>query len=203
MSKNVSGIIYSDDFTIVESSHKNIKIANIMDSAKEINPYALSNCYLLEYIYLPEGLEFIGNMAFLESKVKKMIIPKSIKEITEGTFFSCQELEEIILSENLEKIGIAAFEKCVKLRQIIIPKSVKVVRDRAFKDCTNLEKVIYKGTLEDFKNVKIGKENKNFVNLAYKTLIEKEQIIKELKEELGDSFSIEELNLMALEEILN
>lgn len=203
MSKNISGIIYSDDCTIVENSRKNIKVANIMESVKEIYPYAFSNCYNLEKVYLTDNIESIGNMAFLESKIKKIIIPKKLKEIAEGTFFDCEELEEVIFSENLEKIGIASFEKCLKIKKIIIPQSIKCIRERAFKSCSSLEQVIYKGTLKEFKNIEIGDENKHFINLAYKTLIEKENIMKDLRNEFGDTFSEEELNLMALEEILN
>ena len=125
------------------------------------------------------------------------------KEIAEGTFFNCEELEEVIFSENLEKIGIASFEKCLKIKKIIIPQSVKCIRERAFKSCSSLEQVIYKRTLKEFKNIEIGNENKHFINLVYKTLIEKENIIKDLRNEFGDTFSEEELNLMALEEILN
>lgn len=204
MARKINSITYTDDLKNVLSADKNIKIANIKETVKSLESYAFADCKDLIIINFPEDLTFIGNLAFIKCEsLSEITLPPKIEVIGEGTFFECKGLEKINLPEKLRRIGMTAFERCSSLKEIIIPENVTYIGNRAFKECNNLEKVIYKGTLEQWEKVNINAENTKFQKLALKTLYEKEKIIQNIEEELGDTFTKEEINRLALEEILN
>ncbi len=50
----------------------------------------------VKYIEIPEGVEQIGTMAFMDCyNLKEISIPKSIKQINAMAFMGCENLEEI------------------------------------------------------------------------------------------------------------
>ena len=88
----------------------------IVQDVKHIENAAFSHCSKLNNVILNDDILSIGNNAFRETAIKKIIIPKNVKKIENYTFFDCFNLNEIeILSEELESIGSFAFCGCGNL----------------------------------------------------------------------------------------
>ena len=73
---------------------------------------AFYNCYKLNSIPLPEGLESIGF----------------------GAFFRCFGLQEVVIPKSVKTIGEQAFGMCQHLQHVLIPKETMVAKD-AFIEC--------------------------------------------------------------------
>ena len=60
---------------------------------------------------IPEGVTYIGEKWFSDSKVESVVIPPSVKEIRNDAFYMCKNLKEVVLEEKsrLKRIGEYAF----------------------------------------------------------------------------------------------
>lgn len=114
-------------------------------------------------ITMPEGLEQIGNMAFMYcNSLENILIPSSLTEISEGCFFGCKSLTEIrvapgnpmfaIIDDALintrDKVLIAFPSNC-DVETFTVPKSVTRIGQSAFLEAKNLKHVVFsEGLLE-------------------------------------------------------
>ena len=81
---------------------------------------------------------------FVDSALKKVLLPESVEIIGENVFSHCISLENIVLPNSLKKIYGGAFWRS-SLVELIIPKSVEFIGDLAFMDCANLKKIRFEG----------------------------------------------------------
>lgn len=87
---------------------------------KEIQAQTFRDCYCLDEISLPEGLEKIGEYAFYKcyKNLTDINIPSTVTTIEYGAFTSCQELTKITIPASVELIGVNLFEACISLESI-------------------------------------------------------------------------------------
>ena len=96
------------------------------------------------YDYLPNGLIYIGNVAY---KYKgsivdnpNIVLKEGTTEISEGAFQSCSGLKSISIPESVTTIGNSAFYGCAELAEITIPQNVTSVGS-AFTGCSGLKTI--------------------------------------------------------------
>lgn len=93
---------------------------------------AFDSCAFLEYISLPNSLNYIGDGAFARSGIKRIIFPDSLRSVGEAVFYQCDQLEYVDLGE-----GISSLEsKDLNGHQMLIPQGF-------FGYCTSLKKIIF------------------------------------------------------------
>lgn len=98
----------------------------------------------LTTIYLPEGLQYIGDYALnFCGALTTINIPSTVTEIGDYAFNRCINLSEIDLPLSLTSIGERAFYGCSLLREVSILQNVNFIGSMAFGDCTSLGKVYY------------------------------------------------------------
>ncbi len=83
----------------------------------------------------------IGEKAFKDSPITKVILPQSVNKIGAYAFGGCSQLKEVELSDVIT-IGENSFENCLSLQEITIPTSVTSIGSEAFK-FSGLKKVIF------------------------------------------------------------
>jgi len=124
-------------------------------------------------LYYPPGLteEFsvydyiveIGNYAFAECSLPKLIVPITVKSagfalaaaselksvewastanIPGRAFDDCWNLTGISINDVVTSIGNEAFSGCSHLAEIIIPGRVSAIGSAAFEDCKNIERIV-------------------------------------------------------------
>lgn len=103
----------------------------------------------LEEVYIPDGVEVIGNYAFYECvSFRNITIPDKVKRIGQGAFEGCGLLKCITIPEQVKKIGMNAFKGCSLLEQITIPEGLEEIGTGIFRDCCSLKNVAIPGTVE-------------------------------------------------------
>ncbi len=112
----------------------NITSVKIPNSIKTIGGSAFEECKQLSEITLPEGLERIEAHAFLNTNIKRFILPNTVNYLGNKVFPSTTEVLELSNS-----LTVIPEETCVwnKLTSIIIPEGVNTIKTEAFV-CSNL-----------------------------------------------------------------
>ena len=135
----------------------------------EVEMSAFNGEKSLTGLVLPEGIEYIGGNAFINSTIETIQLPQSLVEIDQFAF-SKTNLTEIVIPENVEKIGAGAFSDsgrndsklrkvvfegtkiktihngtfwfCNALEEINLPEGLTTLEYNAFQDCHSLESII-------------------------------------------------------------
>ena len=98
----------------------------------------------LERITVPSGVTDIRNSAFEYSYVQYVYVPDTLEQIGQYAFRGCSSLRSIPLPASLDAILDGAFEGCSSayITSVRIPDSVTTLGDDAFLGCSNLKSVI-------------------------------------------------------------
>ncbi|MBO4983423.1 MAG: leucine-rich repeat domain-containing protein [Clostridia bacterium] len=105
---------------------------------KTLNYRTFSDCYVLEKIVLPQGLEKIEGRAIGNCKaITSIVIPDTVTEIgtTETVFESCTSLKKVILPNGPVSLGAYCFEKCTALEAVWMPSQPSTFDKQIFGQC--------------------------------------------------------------------
>ncbi len=128
--------------TLGKSAFSNAPIEQIIVpcNVEYIGDGAFYQCGLKKVI-LHEGLKEIDYGAFFNTLIKQIVIPSTVEIIGNMTFAFCGNLKEVIFNEGLKKIGDEAF-RGTQVKQINIPSTVEMIGTNAFDNCKQLEEVV-------------------------------------------------------------
>ena len=123
---------------------------------KEIQQETFLNCYDLDTIMLPEGLETIGVMAFMNcwSDLNSIKIPSTVTTIEYGAFSLCTNLTEIEFPASVEYIGERVLTCSYNL------EAIKV--DPANQNYCSVDGVLYSKDMKTLHTYPSGKQDKEF-----------------------------------------
>ncbi len=149
------------------SNSEYLKELNLGENIKTIDPWALTNCPLLESINVDENNPYFTSVdGVLYSKDKTelicypngktpietdksgaitgggaIVLPDSVKLIRDNAFYMCSNLYSVTFNDGLESIGDKAFLKCENLQAIDLPNTVKAIGTDAFSYCNSVTKL--------------------------------------------------------------
>ena len=134
-------------------------------SASAITKYNITNN--VTELYLPEGLESIGNMAFFRMAcIETIDLPSTLLSIGSNAFYFCTELSEVTGGENLQKISDYAFCYCTSLTQFRAPETVSHIGANVFAGCSSL-KTVYLPTSFDVPTASLFDESCTALSKVY------------------------------------
>ena len=108
------------------------------DGVQTIGEYAFVGCENLSSIEIPNSVTSIEQSAFFGSGLEEIVIPEGVSFINAGVFSECKELQRVTFSDTVRGIGENAFSRCEKLTEIVIPGGVNIVEAGAFRECNSL-----------------------------------------------------------------
>ncbi len=106
----------------------------------EIAKGAFEDNTVIKEVTLPEGLRVIGNSAFRNSSIERIIIPSSVVDMGHRTFQDASALTTVTFNEGsqLESLGESTFWNAVSLTDFEIPKRVQSVNRWTFEGARSL-----------------------------------------------------------------
>ena len=142
---SVETLIFSEDSEHFQVYKPNKQyITNIMaDGSATAIRYVLGTLDTEELV-IPEGFTEISANAFQgQTKVKKIVIPRSIKVIGDRAFANCTSLEEVEFADGivLQDLGNKVFSGCISLKSATLPDGLTTLPSYTFDGCTSLETV--------------------------------------------------------------
>lgn len=151
---SASGLSVKDSVLVIGSDVKEIPAYKYADRSdikmvdaskavqlKEIGEYAFVGCSNLESILLPNGVYMIGEGAFRDCGLTKIVLPESLKAVPRYAFRGCEKLANVKFPANLEDIGSHSFVYCKSLKDLKIPESVAHIGSNVFSMCSSIEEV--------------------------------------------------------------
>lgn len=108
-----------------------LKHINFGPGVKNI-PAHLYRAQDFKEVVLPTSIEGIGESAFANSTLEKIVLPAGVKRICSHAFNNCENLVEINLPDGLTEIEYRLFAGCTKLKEIKLPQNVVTVEDDSF-----------------------------------------------------------------------
>lgn len=131
-----------------------VKISNGITS---IGGDAFYACEKVKSIEIPKSVKSIRVGAFGGCKsLTSVKIPDGITVINASVFSGCKSLKKINIPNSVKSIDLYAFQECKKLESISISKNLTSINEGAFCDCSKLKNVSYKGTIAQWKKIKIA-----------------------------------------------
>jgi hypothetical protein len=118
---------------------KDVTYIRVDPSVKELDARVFKGRGRLAEVELPQGLETIGERAFLYCVSLRYInIPTTVTKIECGAFARLESLVEMHLPEGLQVITKSLFAFCSSLRTLTIPASVIEIQPSALSRCSKL-----------------------------------------------------------------
>lgn len=117
------------------------KATQVPDFITKIGENAFSNRDV-EKVILPPRLRLIGKNAFSWCEhLKEIILPDDLQMIDDGAFSNCSTLERVKFPKDLKFLGANAFRACSSLKELELPESLHTISRRAFDFCVSIEKI--------------------------------------------------------------
>ena len=114
-----------------------------------ITDSAIVNCLDVETVFLPEGLEKIGERTFNHcEQIETLNLPNSLTQWGDGCFSCCYNLRNLRLPDSLQVLPPRAFHACTSLTHIEIPEGVTRIGTDCFVAASSLVSVSLPSTLE-------------------------------------------------------
>jgi len=80
---------------------------------------------------VPEGVNKIGNYAFVNSTVETVVLSSTVEDLGRG-FDSNSSIKKVVLNEGLEVISSRAFRSTMAIEEVVISSTVHTIADNAF-----------------------------------------------------------------------
>ena len=122
-------------------------------STRELCSFTFSGCRKLRNVVLNEGLQVIGNRAFMNCiSLESITLPSTLTTLEYSTFSSCTSLRKLKINEGLQKIGMSSIRDCHGLKSIELPSTITEIDSLGFHHCKKLRKVVFNEGLEKIKD---------------------------------------------------
>ena len=93
---------------------------------------------------LPEGLEFIGDYAFMNCKdLTSINLPSTVTDTSDHIFEGCDSLKTVEIPSTWTTLFYGIFNKWSGLESITIPANITSIEGRAFYSCANLKTITF------------------------------------------------------------
>jgi len=129
LSKNITEI---KEYTFANSDLRSITIPG---KVTKIGAVAFFGCPDLHDVVLPEGLQSIGEGAFMSAGFfpgyLNINLPSTLTKLGNGAFMGT-EIHSVTIPNSLDTIPMQAFAMCMKLQHVTIPNTVKSIGGLAF-----------------------------------------------------------------------
>ena len=140
----------------------NLKRVELADTIISIATGAFADCTVLSDINMPKSLKDIGEIAFRNTAITSVEIPKSLetahvlfdngRDCSDGPFENCEKLKIVTFEKGTTHIAKFLFAGCTGIESIQIPQTVVMIKQGGFKNCVNLQNIIMPDVIQQVDN---------------------------------------------------
>lgn len=130
----VKSIVFEEGIYKIHSGFSHKLVSVTLPSTLDYVGYGtFENCYSLETVVIPEGIDSLQTKAFsCCSALKEITIPSTVSWIDSELLSFCSSLETVNLSAGITRIRDKAFVGCESLKNLVIPNTVEEIGYHAF-----------------------------------------------------------------------
>lgn len=113
-------------------------------SLKNIQVDAFRSCKSLNRLAFPAAVTEIGEHAFADTGVKRIVLPDGLENLPKGCFSHCEKLQEVTVGEGMSVVSDQVFNGCTELETLDFrpAKVLYHIHDLAFLDCSSIKAVL-------------------------------------------------------------
>ena len=149
------GITKINNYAFVYTDLESITIPN---SVKVIERSAFYGCKNLKTVKLPVGVE-LHRGAFSLSGLESIEL-KDVKLQGYFIFYDCEQLKSVTVKGDTPVIPAQTFQGCFNLTHVELPETLEQIEYGAFNRCDKLREINFAGTMDQWKNIKIERDNR-------------------------------------------
>lgn len=123
-----------------DDGYRLIKSVTLPNTVKSIGNKSFYDCDGLSSINFPEGLETIGDEAFVHAGAIVCKFPQTLVSIGSGAF-KLSKAKDLELNSGLKSIGSNAFQWCHSIRSFTVPDTVTSLGDNVIRSNAGLNTV--------------------------------------------------------------
>lgn len=148
---SVDGAVYSKDKSILLTFPRGKASANyeIPKGTKVIGRNAFGDCKKVENVTFPNSYIIIGDYAFRNSGLRKVILSEKVTSVGMGAYSDCVNLTDLTLSERITEVMSFLCSGCTSLTNVNLPVSIESIDRGAFKGCTSLSQLTVPAKVKD------------------------------------------------------
>ena len=139
-------------------AYTDLESITIPSSVREIDREAFHMCKNLKTIKLPTGVELNRN-SFSSSGLESIEL-RDVKLQNYFIFYDCKQLKSVIIKGDTPVIPNYTFANCTNLTHVELPETLEQIGHNVFRNCTKLRKINFAGTMDQWKDIRIHKDNK-------------------------------------------
>lgn len=143
---------------------ESITVDGVTYIVNEIADYAFFDDGILRYsnhivgVNFPDTIEKIGEAAFYNTAIRKLVLPKSVRVVCRAAFKGCTKLGEIELNEGIRGIGSQCFYGA-EISTAVLPESLEYIDLSAFRECSALTQLVVSSDNTEFSDAFSGAES--------------------------------------------
>jgi len=149
-------VVMSKDHKCVMAALGGMKTYSIPEGVETIGNFAFEGLEFLSDVEFPESLVTIGERAFANTSIRRVMLKDQVRAIKKEAFANCQNLTAAVFNKGLEEIGDGAFIGSPVL-SVYLPSSIHTLGSYCF-DCLSDNYYGYRNKQE----LKIDPENTCF-----------------------------------------
>ncbi len=136
--KSVDGVLYTNDGLelVFYPPGKKESFYKIPSEVTSLNDGAFSDANYLTKVEIPDGIKTIPEVAFMQSGLISVTIPKSVEAIEADAFNKCRSLETVHILGDISYIDYNAFAFCNSLKGVYFYGSIGSFSPIAFNETT-------------------------------------------------------------------
>jgi len=109
----------------------------------EFVPTHLCQWSRMKKVVLPEGVQWIGQGAFMgNNKLETVVLPSSLTAIYQQAFQNCSKITRIVLPDGMTAVSSSCFAGCTSLARVHLPKGATTIGDNAFSGCAAMDSIV-------------------------------------------------------------
>ena len=135
-----------------------LESVTIPSSVGVIDSGAFYGCKNLKTIKLPVGVELYGS-ALSHSGLESVEL-RDVKLQGFVIFYNCKQLKSVIIKGDTPVIPNYTFANCTNLTHVELPETLEQIGHNVFRNCTKLREINFAGTMDQWKDIRIHKDNK-------------------------------------------